>query len=132
MSLVVSSLRKNLLLVLVLGLSIVFLAIGMSLTAPDKNTKANLATSELPADFTVPPLPELSTAPPAELAAIQTALADMSKGVMPTGQTFSSEVIAEALAGATLGSETWCDILLIKADAEWTETESLQFAEHCI
>lgn len=128
-------LRSNLLLVIALVSSLLLLIIGGYLiyTAPD----AAIAPAAQPAtsdnmDFDIPPLPEVDSNPPADLSSVQAALNEMSKGVVPTGQEFSPEVIAEALATEEAGSETWCDIMLLKPDADWTETESQQFAQHCI
>lgn len=128
-------LRSNLLLVVALVSSLLLLVIGGYLiyTAPDV---ADAPITEPAAsdniDFDVPVLPEVDRNPPADLSSVQAALNEMSKGVIPSGQQFSPEVIAEALATEKAGSETWCDIMLLKPDADWTEAESQQFAQHCI
>lgn len=130
--------RRNLLLSVALGSSLLLLAVGLVLisNAPAiTNDSAAVSADTLAKDeaaFDIPPLPEIDQNPPADLPSLQAALTEMSNGVMPTGQSFTPEVIAEALATVDVGSETWCDILLIKNDVDWTEDETTQFAQHCI
>lgn len=130
----VSFLRSNFVLTLLLVVSVVVLVVGLTLVnhAPAVTQARPAVQTQDNIDYEIPSLPELDTNPPVDLDRVQLALKELSKGVVPVGQVFDPAALAEAQANADVGSEMWCDILLLKPDADWTDLEAEQFAQSCI
>lgn len=130
---VLAFIRKNLVLAVAILVSILLLVIGLFLIktteVPAPTSSADIAINEeLLRD--IPTLPEIDRGPPADLPTMKAALADMSKNVTPK-QTLTPEELTAALAEAEPGNETWCDLMLQKADGDWTMDESKLFSQHC-
>lgn len=79
----------------------------------------------------LPSLPEVDQSPPADLPTLQAALQEMTKGTA-AAKNITAKELADALAESRPGSEIWCDLMLIKPDADWTSDESEIFAQNCI
>lgn len=126
-----SWLTSNRLLLLGLILSVAMLLFGLWLigsAGQEPLPPAATVDDEIP----LPPLPAISQDAPPDLDRLQEALASMAAGIIPSNLNFTAEEIAAALAQAEPGSEAWCDLLLLKNDADWTESEAEGFAEACI
>ena len=126
--------RNNLVLVIAILASTLLLVIGLLLIqtteVPAPTSAADVPINEeLLKD--IPALPEIDRSPPADLPTMKAALAEMSKNVAPQ-PTLTHDELNAALAAAEPGSEPWCDLMLQKADGDWTIDESKLFAQHCI
>jgi hypothetical protein len=120
----------NKFLVILIILSVLMIAFGLWFNR--QFAEADRDTTASPAEIPLPPLPAIDKSPPANLSNVQAALQSMSQGVIPDNHGLTQDDIIKAIAETTPGSETWCDLLLIKDENGWSEEEVQEFSRSCI
>jgi Protein of unknown function (DUF3012) len=134
MNKVLAILNSKYFMAIVIGLSILVIIVGI-LMIKQANEQALIHAEKQKsqeANITLEQFELIATQAAAELKASQS-----TESGPPAKMDFASDATREKVANMTnknpeQGTEDWCELMMVKPDAEWTKEEQGIFAKHCL
>ena len=127
----------------VIGLSVIVIIVGV-LMVKNANEQAiiyaeqqkiaaqKIATEQEPTDDLVKQLEQLAASAQADLEASKSRDSQLPKDLDFVPEVSKQKVNAMVNKNPDIGSEDWCELLMVKPGKEWSEQDHRDFAKHCL